>query len=108
MFTFTLSPGKGATGSTRGADTATANELASMSPEAMRKLLMQQQSALASLQSKIDKMSIQEKAGVPDLTLTAIKEVLDKPKMASWMRRCGAAVQDYVGAVERPLARPTG
>ena len=58
----------------------------------MREHLMRQQSALTSLQSKIDEMSIQEKAGVPDLTLTAIKEVLDKPKMASWMRQCGAAL----------------
>ena len=66
---------------------------------------MQQQSAMASLQSKITEMS---KDGVPDLTMTAIKEVVDKPKMAAWMRQCGAALHDYVSAVDRPLGRPIG
>ena len=47
--------GKGALGLTGGADVAPPNELASMSPEAMRELLMQQQSAPACLQSKIEK-----------------------------------------------------
>ena len=83
MLSFTLSSGKVATDPSGGGYAAPSNQLASMSPGAMRELLMQQQSALASLQSKIDEMPIQEKAGVPDLTLAAIKEVLDKPKMAS-------------------------
>ena len=39
--------------------------------------------------------------------LVATKGVLDNPKMASWMRQCGAALRDYVGTVGRPLA-PVG
>ena len=83
------------------------NDVNSMSPKAMRALLVQSQTAMASLLSKIDKMSIQGKGVVPDLTSETIKEVMAKPQMASWMRHCRDALQDYVAAVDRPVARPT-
>ena len=63
---------------------------------------------MASLQSKINEMSIQGKGVVLDLTSETIKEVMAKPQMASWMRHCRDALQDYVAAVDRPVARPTG
>ena len=74
----------------------------------MRALLAQQQAALASLQTKLDELSVNDKSGVPDLTTTAVTELLAKPKLASWMRQCGDALGDYVKAVERPVARPVG
>ena len=44
----------------------------------------------------------------PELTATAVTELMAKPKLASWMRQCGDALGDYVKAMERPVARPVG
>ena len=79
-----------------------------MSPDQMRALLAQQQAALASGQTKLDELSVNDKSGVPELTATAVTELMAKPKLASWMRQCGDALSDYVKAVERPVARPVG
>ena len=71
-------------------------------------MLAQQQAALASLQTKLDELSVNDKSGVPDLAATAITELLARPKLASWMRQCGDALGDYVKTVERLVARPVG
>ena len=83
-------------------------DVPNMSPEQMRALLAQQQTALASLQTKLDELSVSDKSGVPDLTSGAVTELLAKPKLASCMCQCGDALGDYVKAVERPVARPVG
>ena len=64
--------------------------------------------ALASLQTKLDELSVSDKSGVPDLTNAAVAELLAKLKLALWMRQCGDALGDYVRAVERPVARSVG
>ena len=79
-----------------------------MSSEQMRALLAQQQAALASLQTKLDELSINNKSSVPDLTTAAVTELLAKPKLASWMRPCGDALGDCVRAMERLVAPPVG
>ena len=79
-----------------------------MSTDQMRALLAQQQAALATLQTKLDELSVNDKSGVPELTAAAVAELMTKPKLASWMRQCGDALGDYVKAVEGPIARPVG
>ena len=79
-----------------------------MSPDQMRALLAEQQAALATLQTKLDELSVNDKSGVPELTATAVAELMAKPKLASWMRQCGDALGDYVKTVGRPVAQPVG
>ena len=79
-----------------------------MSPDQMRTLLARQQAALASLQTKLDELGVNDKLGVPDLIAATVTELLAKPKLVSWMRQCGDALGVYVKAVERPVARPVG
>ena len=57
---------------------------------------------------RVDEMSIHKTAGVLDLTAAAIKEIMAKPKMASWIRLCGDALQDSLGVADRPVVCPTG
>ena len=79
-----------------------------MPPDHMRVLLAQQQAALATLQTKLDELNVNDKLGVLELTATAVAELMAKPKLASWMRQCGDALGDYVKAVGRPVAQPMG
>ena len=107
MFTFTSSPAKRAANSVGGFGTD-GQDVANMSPDQMRALLAQQQAALATLQTKLDELSVNDKSGVPELTATTVAELMGKPKLASWMRQCGGALGDYVKTVGRPVAQPVG
>ena len=60
----------------------------------MRALLAQQQAALASLHTKLDDLNVKDKSGVPELTATAVTDLMAKPKLASWMRQCADALGD--------------
>ena len=63
-----------------------------MSPDRMRALLAQQQAALATLQTKLEELTVNDKSGVPEWTAAAVAELMTKPKLASWMRQSGDAL----------------
>ena len=107
MFTFTSSPAKTSANS-GGGPSSDGQDLANMSPDQMRALLAQQQAALATLQTKLEELSVNDKSGVPELTAAAVAELMSKPRLASWMRQSGDALGEYVKTVGRPIARPVG
>ena len=107
MFSFTSSPAKTSAYSGGGSGSVH-QDVSNMSPEQMRALRAQQPAALASLQTKRDEISVNDKSGISDLTNTAITELLAKSKLASRMRQCGDALGNYVKAAERPVAPPVG
>ena len=84
MFAFTSSPAKTSANSGGGSSSPDCH-VSTMSPDQMRVLLAQQQAALASLQTKLDELSVSDKSGVSNLTSAAVTELLAKPKLASWM-----------------------
>ena len=84
MFSFTLSLAKTSANSGGGSGSPD-QDVSNMSPEQMRALLAQQQAALASLQTKLDELTVNDKSSVPDLTNAAVTELLAKPKLASGM-----------------------
>ena len=95
MFTFTSLPAKTAANS-GGSSGYDGQDVANMSRDQMRALLAQQKAALATLQTKPDELNVNDKSGAPELTATAVVELMAKPKLASWMRQCGDALGDYV------------
>ena len=61
MFTFTSSPAKTAANS-GGSSGSRDQDMANTCPDQMRALLAQQQAALASLQTKLDELSVNNKS----------------------------------------------
>ena len=78
-----------------------------MTADELRALLQSQQEASGHLQARLENLAVAERNAVPDLNMAAVEQFLGGDRVASWMRKSGEALRDYVCSADVAPVRPS-